>query len=93
MNKKTLIDIVAKEIGKTKIEVKEIIEMSLEKITEELVKGNSVRLVGFGNFEVRSRVSREGRNPQSGEKIHIPATRTPSFLAGKALKDAVKGRK
>jgi nucleoid DNA-binding protein len=92
MNKKKLIDVVSKETGKTKIEIKEIIETALDIITKELVNGNSVRLVGFGNFEVRSRVAREGRNPQSGNKIHIPATKTPSFLAGKALKDAVKGR-
>ncbi len=92
MNKKELVNFLADKTNKSKQEVLEIIELMLEKITEKLIAGEKVRLVGFGVFEVRKRVAREGRNPQTGERIKISETKTPSFLAGKALKDAVKGR-
>jgi DNA-binding protein HU-beta len=92
MNKKELVNIVADKMGKPKQEILDIVELMLEKITDALVSGDKVRLVGFGVFEVRQRIAREGRNPQTGEKIHIAETKSPSFLAGKALKDAVKGR-
>ena len=49
-----------------------------------------VQVIGFGNFEVRERAARKGRNPQSGEEIQIEASKVPAFKAGKALKDAVK---
>ena len=58
-------------------------------VAEELVKGGKVQLVGFGTFEVGERAAREGRNPKSGETMTIPASRTPKFKAGKALKDQV----
>lgn len=58
-------------------------------ITESLVKGAKVQLVGFGSFEVRERSARKGRNPQTGEEIEIPATKNPAFKPGKQLKDAV----
>ena len=93
MNKKTLIDLLAERLNTKKAEVKEIVESVFDCITEELVSGNAVRIVGFGVFEVRRRIAREGRNPQTGQKIKISATKTPSFLAGKRLKDAIKGRK
>ncbi len=62
----------------------------MESISEALAKGDKVQLVGFGTFEVRSRKEREGRNPKTGEKIIIKATKVPAFKAGKALKDRVK---
>lgn len=92
VNKKQLITIVSERTGVSKLDVKEVIETALDEITKRLMDGKEVRLVGFGTFQVRKRVSREGRNPQTGDKITIPSTLTPSFLAGKALKDAVKGR-
>ena len=92
MNKKELVNIISEKTGKSKHEILDIIELMLEKVTDALVAGDKVRLVGFGVFEVRKRAAREGRNPQTGERIHIDETRSPSFLAGKALKDAVKGR-
>ena len=58
-------------------------------ITAELVAGEKVSLVGFGNFDVKTREARTGRNPKTKEEIQIPATRIPQFKAGKALKDAV----
>ncbi|MFC1517275.1 HU family DNA-binding protein [Candidatus Margulisiibacteriota bacterium] len=92
MNKKELVNIISEKTGKSKSEILDIIELMLEKITDALVAGEKVRLVGFGVFEVRKRAAREGRNPQTGDRIHIAETKSPSFLAGKALKDAVKGR-
>lgn len=92
MNKKELVNILSEKTGKPKNEILDIIELMLEKITDALVAGEKVRLVGFGVFEVRKRAAREGRNPQTGDRIHIAETKSPSFLAGKALKDAVKGR-
>ena len=55
-----------------------------------LAAGEKVQLIGFGNFEVRERAARQGRNPQTGEAISIAASKVPAFKAGKALKDAVK---
>ena len=61
-----------------------------EVVTEFLAKGEKVQLIGFGNFEVRERAARKGRNPQTGKEIKIAASKVPAFKAGKALKDAVK---
>ena len=59
-------------------------------IQEFLAKDEKVQLIGFGNFEVRERAARKGRNPQTGEEIEIAASKIPAFKPGKALKDAVK---
>ena len=59
-------------------------------VTEALVAGDKVVLVGFGSFETKKRAARKGKNPQTGAIIDIPATTVPSFKVGKALKDAVK---
>lgn len=61
-----------------------------ESVMDSLSKGEKVQIIGFGNFEVRERSARKGRNPQTGEEIEIPASKVPAFKAGKALKDAVK---
>ena len=61
----------------------------IDVVTETLVKGDKVQLVGFGSFEVRKRAARKGRNPQTKEEIKIPASKAPVFKAGKALKDLV----
>lgn len=92
MNKFTLIEELAERLDTTKLEVKKVVENLFDLITEELVKGETVRIVGFGEFEIRNRAERKGINPKTGVKIHIKATKTPSFRAGKSLKDAVKGR-
>jgi len=62
----------------------------LSSILKALEDGNSVSLVGFGTFKVSDRKARKGRNPQTGEEIDIPASKVPKFVAGKALKEAVK---
>jgi len=92
MNKDALIDELAGKLGYRKIEMKKIVETLFDSITENLVRGKAVRIVGFGEFEVRNRIAREGINPKTNKRIKIAATKTPSFRAGKSLKDAVKGR-
>jgi DNA-binding protein HU-beta len=92
MNKIELASLVAKQLNHNKLEVEEIIDSFLNNIITEMSNGKKVRLVGFGIFEVHSRAGREGRNPQTGDKIFIPETKTPTFVAGRVLKDEVKHR-
>jgi len=66
------------------------INTTLDTITASLKKGEKVTLVGFGTFLVRRRAAREGRNPQTGARIRIPARKVPAFTAGKELKAAIK---
>lgn len=73
-----------------KADIENAVEAVFEVITETLAKGEDVRIIGFGNFAVTERAARTGRNPQTGESIEIPASKTPKFKPGKALKDAVK---
>lgn len=89
MNKAELVAAVAEKANVTKKAAEESVNAFVEVVTEELVKGEKVQLVGFGSFEVRKRAARKGRNPQSGEEIKIPASKAPVFKAGKALKDTV----
>ncbi len=90
MNKEQLIEKVADKTGATKKNALEVFNMALDLITAALRKGEKVTLVGFGTFLVRKRKAREGRNPQTGAKIKIPAKKVPAFTAGKDLKSAVK---
>jgi DNA-binding protein HU-beta len=66
------------------------VDCVLSSITKALGKGDSVSLIGFGTFKVAERKARKGRNPQTGEEIDITASKVPKFVAGKALKEAVK---
>ncbi|REB09893.1 HU family DNA-binding protein [Sporosarcina sp. BI001-red] len=90
MNKTELINSVAEASGLSKKDATKAVETVFETIQDALSKGEKVQLIGFGNFEVRERAARKGRNPQSGEEIEIAASKVPAFKAGKALKDAVK---
>ncbi|BAQ10807.1 HU family DNA-binding protein [Sporosarcina sp. FSL W7-1349] len=90
MNKTELINSVAETAGLTKKDATKAVEAVFDTIQATLAKGDKVQLIGFGNFEVRERAARKGRNPQSGEEIDIAASKVPAFKAGKALKDAVK---
>ncbi|MFK3938387.1 HU family DNA-binding protein [Alkalihalobacillus sp. NPDC078783] len=90
MNKSELIQAVAERSQLTKKDAGSAIQAAFDIISETLEKGETVQLIGFGNFEVRERAARKGRNPQTGEEISIAATKTPAFKAGKQLKDAVK---
>ena len=89
MNKADLIAAIAAKTGETKKSAEASVNAFVDVITESLVKGDKVQLVGFGSFEVRKRAARKGRNPQTKEEIKIPASKTPVFKAGKALKDLV----
>ena len=89
MNKTELIAAVAKAAKLSKKDSESAITAALDTITEALVNGEKVVLVGFGTFEVRERAARIGRNPSTKEEIKIPASKAPAFKAGKSLKDKV----
>ncbi|HAJ69820.1 MAG: HU family DNA-binding protein [Alkalibacterium sp.] len=89
-NKAELIEKVASSADLTKKDATAAVEAVFDSIKDTLADGEKVQIIGFGNFEVRDRAARKGRNPQTGEEIQIPATKVPAFKAGKALKDAVK---
>ena len=89
MNKSELIAAMAAKTGETKKNAEASLNALIDVVTESLVKGDKVQLVGFGSFEVRKRAARKGRNPQTNEEIKIPASKAPVFKAGKALKDLV----
>ncbi len=90
MNKGELIDKLADKVDLSKNKTGEVLNELLEIISGTLKKGDDVVLTGFGRFDVRKRKAREGRNPQTGAKISIPARRVPKFKAGKSLKEMVK---
>jgi DNA-binding protein HU-beta len=89
MNKGELVDVVAEKASVTKKQADAVLSAALEAIMEAVSDGDKVTLVGFGSFESRERKAREGRNPKTGDKMEIPATRVPAFSAGKLFKDRV----
>ena len=89
MNKTELIAAVAEKTGLSKKDSDAAVAAMVDVITESLVQGEKVQLVGFGSFEVKSRSARMGRTPHTKEQIEIPASKVPVFKAGKALKDTV----
>jgi DNA-binding protein HU-beta len=89
MNKGDLVNEVAKVVGSKK-NAQAAVDCVITSVTKALKKKDTVTLVGFGTFKVDKRKARKGRNPQTGEEIKIKAKRVPKFIAGKALKDAVK---
>ena len=89
MNKTDLVNEVAKVVN-TKKDAQAAVECVLSSITKALGNGEPVSLVGFGTFKVADRKARIGRNPQTGQEINIAACKVPKFVAGKALKEAVK---
>jgi DNA-binding protein HU-beta len=90
VNKTELINAVAEKTELSKKDATGAVDAVFDIITDALQKQEKVQLIGFGNFEVRERAARKGRNPQTGEEIEIPASNVPAFKPGKALKDAVK---
>ncbi|MDI2589126.1 MULTISPECIES: HU family DNA-binding protein [unclassified Psychrobacillus] len=90
MNKTELVNAVAEAAELSKKDASKAVEAVFESIQSALADGGKVQLIGFGNFEVRERAARKGRNPQTGEEIDIAASKVPAFKPGKALKDAVK---
>jgi DNA-binding protein HU-beta len=90
MNKADLISKVAELSDLTKKDATKAVDAIFDAITGALKAGDKVQLVGFGNFEVRTRSARTGRNPQTGQEIKIKASKVPAFKPGKALKDSVQ---
>lgn len=90
MNKTDLINAVAEKSELSKKDATKAVEAVFGTVMDSLSNGEKVQLIGFGNFEVRDRAARKGRNPQTGEEIQIPASKVPAFKPGKALKEAVK---
>ena len=89
MNKTELIAAVAEKAEISKKDAEKAVKAFTDVVSEELVNGGKIQLVGFGTFEVSERPAREGRNPRTGETMTIAATKTPKFKVGKALKDMV----
>jgi DNA-binding protein HU-beta len=89
MKKKELIERIAEEAEVSNSEAQKHFEAFEEVVTEALKAGEEVQITGFGKFSVKERKAREGRNPQTGQKMKISAQKVPSFSAGNALKEAV----
>ena len=89
MNKTELVAAMAEKSELSKKDSEKALKALIDTVTEELKKGEKIQLVGFGTFEVIERAAREGRNPLTGEKMEIKASKAPKFKPGKALKDAV----
>lgn len=89
MNKNDLVAVVAEAAGLSKADANKAVDAVFDGITDALKKGDEVRLVGFGTFAVAERAASEGRNPRTGEKISISASKQPKFKPGKGLKDSL----
>lgn len=95
MNKTDLVKVVKETVsetleGVTANDTTVFVDATIKAIQNAVVAGEKVQLVGFGTFETTERAARTGRNPQTGETLAIPASKSPKFKAGKAFKDAVK---
>lgn len=88
-SKRDIYKSLAKDLGYSNARSKEAVEYVFDKIAEFLADGEKVQLIGFGNFEVRERAERKGRNPQTGKAIMIEAKKAPVFKSGTALKELV----
>jgi len=89
MKKSELVAIMAEKADLKKVDAEKALNAFIDAVTEALVKGDKVALVGFGSFETKKRAARKGKNPQTGKEISIAASTVPSFKAGRGLKDAV----
>ena len=89
MNKNELVEAIASNTELTKTDIDKVINALTDVVTETLAKGDKVSIKGFGNFEVRTRSERTGRNPRTGEAMTIAASKVPAFKSSSALKKAV----
>ncbi len=90
MNKEDLVTLVSERAGITKKAAGDALNTVLEGISSSLEKGDPISFIGFGSFKVVDRAAREGRNPSTGEKMHIPASKAVKFTTGKSLKERVQ---
>ena len=93
MNKKELIDTVAKSTGETKRVVGDVVEETLTTIQKQVKRGDRVTIPGFGTFSRRARAARTARNPRTGEAIKVKASKVPAFKAGAGFKTFVSGKR
>lgn len=93
MTKAEIVEKVYERAGFPKRESYEIVESAFELLREELRQGEKVKIAGFGNFTVKEKASRRGRNPQTGEEIEIPARRVLTFKPSNVLRDALNKEK
>lgn len=91
MNKQDLINAVSAKVDLTKVKTGEVIDAVVEAISESLISGNKVTLVGFGTFQTANRKERKGRNPKTGAEITIPAKVTAKWRPGSSLQSSVNG--
>lgn len=89
MNKKELADCVAKNVGVSQTTAMQITNEIFDVIADRMEAGEKVQIIGFGTFDIKQMSAKEGRNPRTGEKVHIPAHSAPAFRPGKQLKDRV----
>ncbi|WP_263079545.1 HU family DNA-binding protein [Endozoicomonas sp. Mp262] len=90
MNKKELVEQIAELSGLSRNKAELVVNAFVNNTQNTLARGNTLQLIGFGTFSVADRAARKGRNPQTGQEIHIPACKLPQFKAGNKLKDAVR---
>lgn len=89
MNKLEIVKVVAEDAGLTQKEVTGVIDAVISTIIDELKKGEEVNIAGFGKFVVKTRAARTSINPRTKQPISVPATKAPTFKAGKQFKEAV----
>lgn len=89
MKKSEMIEALAQKTSLTKADVEKVFNGTFDLFKDELAKGNNVAVAGFGTFKISNRAARDGRNPLTGETIHIKASKNVSFKAGSALKEVV----
>lgn len=89
MNRTDIADAMAEQLGMTKKQANDAVKLATDLITKALADGDTVQLPGFGSFSVSQRAAREGKNPRTGEKLTIAASRNVKFKAGSAVKAAV----
>jgi DNA-binding protein HU-beta len=92
MNKGDLVNAVAEKANLSRGDAGKALDAALDTITDALKSGEEVKIVGFGSFVVANRAAGEARNPRTGEKVSVPASKSPKFRAGAGLQDAVNGR-
>lgn len=91
MTKAQLADLLFHQIGLNKREAKEMVDAFFEFVRAELIHGNDVKMSGFGNFQIRTKAPRPGRNPRTGESIPIEERRVVTFHASHKLKEQIQG--
>ena len=87
MNRQQIVDAVASEVGVTKKLAEDVINSFLNTVQEDVSSGNKVQLMGFGSWELKERAQRVGKNPRTGEKVIVPACKSPVFKPAKVWKD------